>query len=101
MAALVVQSRFAGLKIEDDDHTGNDNQKSKKNKMNPGKKMDPPKKPKTANNKSQVIVLLFFSLLLLKAISVYFIYVENIYRKIIHLMTFKFLKCIPATRQDV
>ncbi|CAH0724921.1 unnamed protein product, partial [Brenthis ino] len=55
MAALVVQSRFAGLKIEDDDHPGNDNQKSKKNKMNPGKKIDPPKKPKTANNKSQSV----------------------------------------------
>lgn len=55
MAALVVQSRFAGLKIEDDDHPSNDNQKSKKGKTNPNtKKIELAKKAKTANNKSQV-----------------------------------------------
>lgn len=55
MAALVVQSRFAGLKIEDDDHPGSDNQKTKKSKTNPNtKKIEPSKKTKTANNKSQV-----------------------------------------------
>ncbi|XP_023949447.2 G kinase-anchoring protein 1 [Bicyclus anynana] len=52
MAALVVQSRFAGLKIEDDDHTANENQKSKKTKGNPIKKLDSAKKPKSSN-KSQ------------------------------------------------
>lgn len=54
MAALVVQSRFAGLKIEDDDHSGNENQKSKKNKANPPKKVESAKKTKTSNNKPQV-----------------------------------------------
>ncbi|XP_034833167.1 G kinase-anchoring protein 1-like isoform X1 [Maniola hyperantus] len=55
MAALVVQSRFAGLKIEDEDHSGNDNQKSKKNKANPSKKLDSAKKTKTSNNKPQPV----------------------------------------------
>ncbi|XP_045775402.1 G kinase-anchoring protein 1-like isoform X2 [Maniola jurtina] len=55
MAALVVQSRFAGLKIEDEDHSGSDNQKSKKNKANPSKKLDSAKKTKTSNNKPQPV----------------------------------------------
>ncbi|XP_026750032.1 G kinase-anchoring protein 1-like isoform X2 [Galleria mellonella] len=55
MAALVVQSRFAGLKIEDDDHpTTGDSQKSKKTKTNTAKKSEPTKKIKT-NNKTQAI----------------------------------------------
>lgn len=54
MAALVVQSRFAGLKIEDDDYPPSGvGQKSKKPKTAPVKKTEPPKKPKN-NNKSQV-----------------------------------------------
>ncbi|XP_041980750.1 G kinase-anchoring protein 1-like isoform X2 [Aricia agestis] len=52
MATLFVQSRFAGLKIEDDEMPG-ENQKSKKAKANATKKIEPPKKSKTANNKSQ------------------------------------------------
>ncbi|KAM3965512.1 G kinase-anchoring protein 1 [Aphomia sociella] len=58
MAALVVQSRFAGLKIEDDDHpsTG-DSQKLKKSKTNTAKKPEPPKKEKVkTNNKSQTAI---------------------------------------------
>lgn len=55
MAALVVQSRFAGLKIEDDDHPAIDNHKSKKNKTNSVKKLEPQKKPKTINTKSQAV----------------------------------------------
>lgn len=56
MAALVVQSRFAGLKIEDDDYpTPDDTQKMKKTKINTAKKPEPTKKPKnTVNTKSQV-----------------------------------------------
>ncbi|XP_059055633.1 G kinase-anchoring protein 1-like isoform X2 [Achroia grisella] len=55
MAALVVQSRFAGLKIEDDDHSSTgDSQKSKKSKINTAKKAEPPKKIKP-NNKSQTV----------------------------------------------
>ncbi|CAH2242416.1 jg7694 [Pararge aegeria aegeria] len=53
MAALFVQSRFAGLKIEDDDHNAIENQKSKKNKSNPPKKLDSAKKTKSSNNKPQ------------------------------------------------
>ncbi|KAJ8718468.1 hypothetical protein PYW08_002705 [Mythimna loreyi] len=54
MAALVVQSRFAGLKIEDDDYTPNDNQKAKKqSKINNVKKTEPPKKTKTVVTKPQ------------------------------------------------
>ncbi|XP_050349716.1 G kinase-anchoring protein 1-like [Nymphalis io] len=55
MAALVVQSRFAGLKIEDDDHPAIENQKSKKTKTNSVKKLEPPKKPKTMNIKNQPV----------------------------------------------
>nr|XP_021187712.2 G kinase-anchoring protein 1 [Helicoverpa armigera] len=47
MAALVVQSRFAGLSIEDDDYPPSDIQKTKKTKINSAKKTDPAKKPKT------------------------------------------------------
>lgn len=54
MASLIVQSRFAGLKIEDDDYPPNDVQKSKKPKINTPKKPEPPKKPKNNNNKLQV-----------------------------------------------
>ncbi|KAL0870539.1 hypothetical protein ABMA27_005511 [Loxostege sticticalis] len=48
MAALVVQSRFAGLKIEDDDYPpSGDGQKSKKAKATTAvKKAEPPKKNK-------------------------------------------------------
>ncbi|XP_026741441.1 G kinase-anchoring protein 1-like [Trichoplusia ni] len=53
MASLIVQSRFAGLKIEDDDYPPNDTQKSKKPKINTAKKPEPPKKPKNNNNKLQ------------------------------------------------
>ncbi|XP_013183668.1 G kinase-anchoring protein 1 [Amyelois transitella] len=54
MAALVVQSRFAGLKIEDDDNpTCNDNQKTKKAKTNTAKKPEPAKKIKPQNTKPQ------------------------------------------------
>ncbi|XP_047532648.1 G kinase-anchoring protein 1-like isoform X2 [Vanessa atalanta] len=55
MAALVVQSRFAGLKIEDDDHPTIDNQKSKKTKTNSVKKLETPKKPKSMNIKNQTV----------------------------------------------
>ncbi|XP_046966804.1 G kinase-anchoring protein 1-like isoform X2 [Vanessa cardui] len=55
MAALVVQSRFAGLKIEDDDHPAIDNQKSKKTKTNSVKKLETPKKPKSMNVKNQTV----------------------------------------------
>ena len=61
MAALVVQSRFAGLKIEDDDYPpNNDNQKVKKpTKINsaPTKKVEPPKKSKTVIAKPQVSLI--------------------------------------------
>lgn len=51
MAALVVQSRFAGLMIEDDDHpTNSDEQKHKKAKTNSAKKSELLKKPKNNNN---------------------------------------------------
>lgn len=53
MATLVVQSRFAGLKIEDDDYPPSDGQKSKKVKPSQAKKVEPPKKTKN-NNKTQV-----------------------------------------------
>ncbi|XP_072938377.1 G kinase-anchoring protein 1-like [Epargyreus clarus] len=53
MASLVVQSRFAGLKIEDDDYPPNDNEKSKKNKPTENKRVEPPKKTKNNGNKSQ------------------------------------------------
>ncbi|CAG4935195.1 unnamed protein product [Colias eurytheme] len=46
MAAVVVQSRFAGLKIEDDEMIPNDSQKAKKNKPISVKKIEPTKKPK-------------------------------------------------------
>lgn len=63
MAALVVQSRFAGLKIEDDDFPANDSQKVKKqSKINTVKKPEPPKKTKTVLTKPQVT--LFFALLI-------------------------------------
>lgn len=55
MAQLVVQSRFAGLKIEDDDYPPTENQKSKKSKVNNSKKTEPPKKQKNVTNKPQVI----------------------------------------------
>ncbi|CAH0687808.1 unnamed protein product [Spodoptera exigua] len=53
MAQLVVQSRFAGLKIEDDDYPPTENQKSKKSKVNNTKKTEPPKKQKNVTNKPQ------------------------------------------------
>ncbi|CAG9791077.1 unnamed protein product [Diatraea saccharalis] len=54
MAALVVQSRFAGLKIEDDDYPPtSENQKSKKSKTATTKKSEPVKKAKINNNKTQ------------------------------------------------
>ncbi|XP_053611878.1 G kinase-anchoring protein 1-like isoform X2 [Plodia interpunctella] len=53
MAALVVQSRFAGLKVEDDDNPSSvDNQKTKKVKTNTAKKPEPVKKIKS-NTKQQ------------------------------------------------
>ncbi|XP_049871672.1 G kinase-anchoring protein 1-like isoform X2 [Pectinophora gossypiella] len=52
MAALVVQSRFAGLKIEDDDYPSSSDSKNKKSKGAAAKKPDPPKKAKT-NTKPQ------------------------------------------------
>ncbi|CAH2087109.1 unnamed protein product [Euphydryas editha] len=55
MAALVVKSRFAGLKIEDDDPHPTIDNKSKKNKTNSDKKLEPSKKPKTINTKSQAV----------------------------------------------
>lgn len=63
MAALVVQSRFAGLKIEDDDYpSSSDVSKSKKPKQ-VVKKAEPPKKAaKTTNNntnKTQVHASVF------------------------------------------
>ncbi|XP_050667281.1 G kinase-anchoring protein 1-like isoform X1 [Leptidea sinapis] len=57
MAAVIVQSRFAGLKIEDDENA-NDMQKPRKNKVNTSKKTELPKKNKVAsinNNKTQVV----------------------------------------------
>lgn len=54
MAALVVQSRFAGLKIEDDDYPASEVQKVKKTKPIVVKKPEPPKKTKNTNTKSQV-----------------------------------------------
>lgn len=54
MAALVVQSRFAGLKIEDDDYPASEAQKVKKTKPSTVKKPEPPKKTKNNNTKSQV-----------------------------------------------
>ncbi|KAJ0175150.1 hypothetical protein K1T71_009291 [Dendrolimus kikuchii] len=55
MAALVVQSRFAGLKVEDDDYpTSGESQNVKKTKLNTAKKTEPAKKTKNiANTKSQ------------------------------------------------
>ncbi|RVE44757.1 hypothetical protein evm_010609 [Chilo suppressalis] len=54
MAALVVQSRFAGLKIEDDDYpTASESQKSKKSKIAAAKKSEPAKKSKINANKTQ------------------------------------------------
>ncbi|CAH4022176.1 G kinase-anchoring protein 1-like isoform X2 [Pieris brassicae] len=50
MAAVVVQSRFAGLKIEDDETSPNEAQKTRKNKTNIVKKIEPAKKPKSTNN---------------------------------------------------
>lgn len=83
MAAVVVQSRFAGLKIEDDDISPNETQKSKKNKTNtakkiePAKNIEPAKKTKnTNNNKSQVgtsFKILHFHVLLSKVFYIYFI----------------------------
>ncbi|XP_026325921.1 G kinase-anchoring protein 1-like isoform X2 [Hyposmocoma kahamanoa] len=52
MAALVVQSRFAGLKI-DDDYPSSETQKVKKTKPSTVKKPEPPKKTKNNNTKSQ------------------------------------------------
>lgn len=63
MAALVVQSRFAGLKIEDDDYPpSREDQKVKKTKTTSAKKVEPPKKPKSNNvtNKPQVLNSLKF-----------------------------------------
>ncbi|XP_045512101.1 G kinase-anchoring protein 1-like isoform X3 [Pieris brassicae] len=60
MAAVVVQSRFAGLKIEDDETSPNEAQKTRKNKTNIVKKIEPAKKPKSTNNnnnKLQAILL--------------------------------------------
>lgn len=54
MAALVVQSRFAGLKI-DDDYPSSETQKVKKTKPSTVKKPEPPKKTKNNNTKSQVL----------------------------------------------
>ncbi|CAK1581064.1 unnamed protein product [Parnassius mnemosyne] len=54
MADLIVQSRFAGLNIEDDDFPpSNCNQKPKKAKTLTDKKSDVSKKPKGNGNKSQ------------------------------------------------
>ncbi|CAG4944122.1 unnamed protein product [Parnassius apollo] len=54
MAELIVQSRFAGLNIEDDDFpSSNCNQKSKKSKTLTDKKSDVSKKPKGNGNKTQ------------------------------------------------
>ncbi|XP_068622654.1 G kinase-anchoring protein 1-like isoform X1 [Battus philenor] len=54
MADLIVQSRFAGLNIEDDDFPStNCTQKSKKSVKENTKKCDLPKKTKTNGNKSQ------------------------------------------------
>ncbi|XP_013169853.1 PREDICTED: G kinase-anchoring protein 1-like [Papilio xuthus] len=54
MAALIVQSRFAGLNIEDDDFpTSSSVQKPKKTKVENNKKCEVPKKPKANGNKSQ------------------------------------------------
>ncbi|KAI5643861.1 G kinase-anchoring protein 1-like isoform X2 [Phthorimaea operculella] len=47
MAALVVQSRFAGLKIEDDDYSSSSESKNKKTKPSAAKKPEPAKKTKT------------------------------------------------------
>ncbi|XP_047996159.1 G kinase-anchoring protein 1-like [Leguminivora glycinivorella] len=52
MAGLVVQSRFAGLQVEDEDFCS-DEQK-KKNKNSAAKKVEPPKKAKPAPAKTQV-----------------------------------------------
>ncbi|XP_075979289.1 G kinase-anchoring protein 1-like isoform X2 [Anticarsia gemmatalis] len=51
MAALVVPSRFAGLKIEDDEYpSSSDSQKSKKTTKVPTAKKSEPKKSKNNNN---------------------------------------------------
>ncbi|KAJ2949396.1 hypothetical protein O0L34_g15310 [Tuta absoluta] len=47
MAALVVQSRFAGLKIEDDDYSSSSESKNKKTKPPAAKKPEPAKKTKS------------------------------------------------------
>lgn len=63
MAALVVPSRFAGLKIEDDDYpSSSDSQKSKKpNKLHTAKKSEPNKKTKNnTNTKPQVCKNIIF-----------------------------------------
>lgn len=55
MANLVVQSRFAGLLVEDEDYpSSSDGQKLKKAKNNTAKKVDPSKKAKTVASKTQV-----------------------------------------------
>ncbi|KAI8434226.1 hypothetical protein MSG28_012331 [Choristoneura fumiferana] len=54
MANLVVQSRFAGLIVEDEDYpSSSDGQKLKKAKNTTAKKVEPPKKPKTLATKTQ------------------------------------------------
>lgn len=51
MAALVVRSRFEGLKIEDDEYPSNESQKSKKaSKSNTTKKVEPARKSKNNTN---------------------------------------------------
>lgn len=58
MAALIVQSRFAGLNIEDDDFPASScAQKPKKTKVE-NKKCEVSKKTKPNGNKSQVLVVL-------------------------------------------
>lgn len=54
MANLIVQSRFAGLNIEDDDVSPSSIPKSKNNKLE-NKKIDVSKKTKSNGNKSQVL----------------------------------------------
>lgn len=77
MAALVVQSRFAGLKIEDEDHpSSSEGQKTKKPKTNTVKKPEPPKKAKNNNTKAQVLQTydLFINL---RKIDVVVVYIPN------------------------
>lgn len=80
MAALVVQSRFAGLKIEDDDYPpSGDGQKSKKAKATTAvKKAEPPKKNKNTP-KTQVGSLclsLIFYMFLFDDLAVFMIWAD-------------------------